>query len=131
MQKRLYRSRHDQIIGGVCGGISEYFGIDAVLIRLLAVAAILVGGGGLMAYIIMWIVIPEEPRRTGEEPEYEPRRPRSDNGNSQKVFGVGLICFGAYLALERFIPWNIGEYFWPAVLILGGVFILFRGKDEA
>ncbi len=131
MQKRLYRSRHDQVIGGVCGGIADYFGIDAVLIRLLAVAAILIGGGGLLAYIIMWVVIPEEPRRSGEESDYEPRRPRSDNGSSQKVFGVALICFGAYMALEEFIPWNIGEYFWPAVLILGGVFILFRGKDEA
>ncbi len=138
MQKRLYRSRKDEVIGGVCGGIAEYFGVDSVLIRLLAVFAVLFGGGGLMAYIIMWIIIPEEPRyrQEGEGGQaYSEKEFYEDDaeskGNSQMVFGVGLICLGGYLAIERFIPWNIGEYFWPGVLILGGVYLLVRRKDEA
>ncbi len=138
MQKRLYRSRKDEVVGGVCGGIAEYFGVDSVLIRLLAVFAVLFGGGGLMAYIIMWIIIPEEPRyrQEGEGRQaYSEKEFYEDDaerrGNSQMVFGVGLICLGGYLAIERFIPWNIGEYFWPAILILGGVYLLVRRKDEA
>lgn len=62
--KRLYRSRQDRMIAGVCGGIAEYFNIDPVIIRLLA-AALLVPGGlpGFIPYVIMWIVVPESPDR--------------------------------------------------------------------
>ena len=59
--KKLYRSRKDRKIAGVCGGIAEYFNIDSTLVRLLAVITIFFGGGGIIAYIIGWIIIPEEP----------------------------------------------------------------------
>ena len=59
--KKLYRSKTDRKIAGVCGGIAEYFNIDSTLVRLLAVLLILCMGGGLLAYIICAIVIPEEP----------------------------------------------------------------------
>ena len=59
--KKLYRSRHDRMIGGVCGGLGEYFAIDPTLVRLLFVFAALAGGPGLIAYLIMLIVVPEEP----------------------------------------------------------------------
>ena len=58
--KRLYRSKSNKIIAGVCGGIGEYFGVDPVLIRLLWVIFTLMGGAGVLAYIIAWIIIPEE-----------------------------------------------------------------------
>jgi len=56
--KRLYRSKKDKIIGGVCGGIGKYFNIDPVLIRILWLFFIFVGGAGILAYIIAWVVIP-------------------------------------------------------------------------
>ena len=59
--KRLYRSRRDRKIAGVCGGMAEYFGIDPVIPRIVWVALILGAGIGLIAYIICWIVIPAEP----------------------------------------------------------------------
>lgn len=59
--KRLYRSRNDKMICGVCGGIGDYFNIDSTIIRLLWVAFILSAGTGIIAYIIAWIIIPEEP----------------------------------------------------------------------
>ncbi|MBP8717898.1 MAG: PspC domain-containing protein [Candidatus Atribacteria bacterium] len=59
--KKLYRSRKDRKIAGVCGGIAKYFNIDSTLVRLLAVITIFFGGGGIIAYIIGWIIIPEEP----------------------------------------------------------------------
>ena len=62
--KRLYRSRKDKVLGGVCGGIAEYFQIDPVLVRLLWVIFILISMGlGIIAYIIAWIIVPEEPKR--------------------------------------------------------------------
>tara|TARA_Y100000310_G_C20700001_1_gene828862 strand:+ start:40 stop:270 length:231 start_codon:yes stop_codon:yes gene_type:complete len=59
--KKLYRSSSNRIIGGVCGGIGEYFGVDPTLIRLIWVFFTFVGGSGILAYIICWIIIPEEP----------------------------------------------------------------------
>ena len=59
--KRLYRSRSSRMLGGVCGGIAEYFNIDPTLVRLGVVALSLAAGGGLLAYIIAAIIIPETP----------------------------------------------------------------------
>ncbi|AKJ40177.1 MULTISPECIES: PspC domain-containing protein [Methanosarcina] len=58
---RLYRSKKNRIIAGVCGGLGEYFKVDPTLIRLLWLLISIVGtGSGLVAYIIAWIIIPEE-----------------------------------------------------------------------
>ncbi|MCQ1534329.1 PspC domain-containing protein [Methanosarcina sp. KYL-1] len=58
---KLYRSRKNRMIAGVCGGIGEYFDIDPTLVRLLWVLFSLSGGAGIVAYIIAWIIVPEEP----------------------------------------------------------------------
>ncbi len=57
MKKKLYRSRHNRIILGVCGGIAEYFGVSSFIIRLL----FLVSGIGILTYIILGWIIPENP----------------------------------------------------------------------
>ena len=59
--KRIYRSKTDKIIGGVCGGIGKYFTVDPVLIRLIMLILVLITGFGLLGYIIAWIIIPTEP----------------------------------------------------------------------
>ena len=59
--KRLYRSRTERRISGVCGGIAEYFNMDPTIIRLLFVLGLLFVGGTFWAYIILMLVIPEEP----------------------------------------------------------------------
>ncbi|HEY3362273.1 MAG TPA: PspC domain-containing protein, partial [Methanosarcina sp.] len=59
---KLYRSKKNKIIAGICGGIGEYFKVDPTLIRLLWVLISVMGmGSGVVAYIIAWIIIPEEP----------------------------------------------------------------------
>jgi phage shock protein C len=59
--RRLYRSRINRKLAGVCGGIGEYFEVDPVLIRLLWILFTLAAGGGLLAYLIAWLVVPERP----------------------------------------------------------------------
>jgi phage shock protein C len=59
--KRLYRSQKDRMLGGVCSGIAKYFNIDPVLVRVAWVVGFFVGGFGFLAYIIAWIIVPEEP----------------------------------------------------------------------
>lgn len=61
MVKKLYKSNRDRKIAGVCGGIAEYFNIDSTLVRLLWLVAVFCFGGGLLAYIIAMIVVPNEP----------------------------------------------------------------------
>ncbi|HET8708653.1 MAG TPA: PspC domain-containing protein [Candidatus Saccharimonadales bacterium] len=60
--KQLYRSRKDRKIAGVCGGLAEYFDIDPVITRIIAVILLLPGGApGLLPYLILWLVVPEAP----------------------------------------------------------------------
>ncbi len=60
--KRLYRSKSDKVLGGVCAGIANYFEVDPVLVRLIWVILTLASMGlGIIAYIIAWIIVPEEP----------------------------------------------------------------------
>ena len=61
--RRLYRSGSDRILGGVCGGLGEYLGIDSTLIRLAWLIFSLVYGFGVLAYIIAWIIIPRNPKQ--------------------------------------------------------------------
>ncbi|MCO6452091.1 MAG: PspC domain-containing protein [Caldilineales bacterium] len=65
--KRLYRSRDERMLAGVCGGLGEYFSIDPTIIRLALLLLAIWGGGGILAYIIAWLVIPEEPLPQGED----------------------------------------------------------------
>jgi len=67
MKKKLYRSGKDSMIAGVCGGIAEYFDIDSTLVRLLTVIFILLGGAGVLAYIIAWIIIPKNPGQVSDD----------------------------------------------------------------
>lgn len=63
-ESRLHRNRRDRVVFGVCGGLGDYFAVDPTLIRLAFVLITLAGGAGVLAYIILAIVIPEE----GSEP---------------------------------------------------------------
>jgi phage shock protein C len=59
--RRLYRSRTNRKLAGVCGGLAQYFNADPTLMRVLFVVLALLGGPGLLIYLLLWIVVPEEP----------------------------------------------------------------------
>ena len=59
--KKLYRSDENKMLAGVCGGIAEYFGVDPTLIRLAWVVFCLLGGSGVLAYIIAALIMPDRP----------------------------------------------------------------------
>ena len=62
MEKRLYKSNENKMIGGVCGGIAEYFGMDPTIVRLDWVLFCALGGSGIVAYLIAAIIIPKKPQ---------------------------------------------------------------------
>jgi phage shock protein PspC (stress-responsive transcriptional regulator) len=61
MEKKLYRSRSDRMIAGVCAGLADYLELDPTIMRIAFAASIFLGSLGLWAYLIMWLVVPEEP----------------------------------------------------------------------
>jgi phage shock protein C len=59
--RKLYRSRSNRQVAGVCGGLAQYFGIDATLIRVLFVVLAVLGGSGIVLYLALWVIVPSEP----------------------------------------------------------------------
>ena len=59
--RKLYRSRTNRQVAGVCGGLAQYFNLDVTLIRILFVVLAVLGGSGLLLYVAMWIIVPNEP----------------------------------------------------------------------
>lgn len=153
MTKKLYRSEKDQIIGGVCGGIAEYFSIDATLVRLAFVLFALIEGAGIIAYIIAWIIIPEKTETsktkseeeiydvefdsedTEEEYKAEEDEPKSEKKNKEqqkrkRILGFILVGLGIFFILDNIIPGFYIRKFWPIVLIVLGVALIYREVKE-
>jgi phage shock protein C len=123
--KRLYRSRDDSVVAGVCGGLGKYLGIDPVLIRIAAVVLVFAGGAGILLYGIGWIAIPEEP---------EPGAAPSTGGDVEQTSGAVLlglvfVVLGLFFLLDElwpdFLSWR---YTWPIALIAVGIAIVVRGR---
>ena len=157
MNKKLYRSRKDYMIAGVCGGIAEYFEIDSTLVRLLAILVVLIGGAGVVAYIIAWIVIPKNPDQVSDESfeEREKIKEKVKKGtkdvikevkehfeseelsyksekNRRILGGIIVIAVGLIFLLNGFFPWVGWNKLWPVILIAVGITIMiqaFKKKD--
>jgi len=59
--RKLYRSKTDRKLAGVCGGLAQYFNVDATLIRVLFIVLAVLGGSGLVLYVALWIIVPNQP----------------------------------------------------------------------
>ena len=82
--QKLYRSRDERMIGGVCGGLGEFFGIDPTLIRLLFVLLTIFGGSGVLVYLVMLLIVPEEPLDvTSSPPVQEQAEPEPSADESE------------------------------------------------
>lgn len=60
-RRRLYRSNSDRMIAGVCGGLADFFNIDPSVMRIIFVLFLLLGGNGLLIYLVLWLIVPLEP----------------------------------------------------------------------
>jgi phage shock protein C len=118
----LRRSRAERVIGGVCGGLGRYLDVDPVLLRIAFVVLALAGGGGVLLYIVAWILIPEE--REGEELGTA-RPPAADA--TRLIVGGTLIALGTILLLNIGFP-RLGRYFWPLALIAVGVAVVVQAS---
>ena len=118
----LRRSRDERVIGGVCGGLGRYLGIDPVLLRIAFVILAIAGGGGILLYVVSWILIPEQ--REGED--LGTARPSSID-STRLIVGGALIAIGTILLLNLSLP-RFGKYFWPLALIAVGVAVVIQAS---
>ena len=143
MNKKLYRSRKEKMIGGVAGGLGDYFEIDPTLVRILFVVATILGGSGVLAYIILWIVIPEEqlnasPSAPPDSSDQKPGENQNANQHSRyqnenpkrNLGGIILIAIGILFLGHNFIPSFHFEDFWPFILIIIGISLLLKSSNN-
>ncbi len=134
-RKKLYRSVTNKVIGGVAGGLSEYFDIDVVVVRLLFVLLLLFSGGGLLAYIVLWIVIPRQPLLSennaagNAEPYAQPQSDETtaNNHNTSRsaIAGIILVFLGLLFLFDNMMPWYNIRMFWPLILVFAGILIIY------
>ncbi|MGA9159655.1 MAG: PspC domain-containing protein [Actinomycetota bacterium] len=120
----LRRSRDDRVIGGVCGGLGRYLGVDPVLLRIALVILAIAGGGGFLIYVVAWVLIPVE--RDGED--LGSARPEGADA-TRLIVGGALIAIGTILLLNLSIP-ALGKYFWPLALIAVGVAVVIQASSS-
>ena len=111
MAKRLYRSKKDKIIAGVCGGIAEYFAIDPVWVRLIAVLLVFADGIGILLYIIAWVLIPENPsqkstKKTAAEETVEKAIKKNKRDNATLVIGAIVLVVGLGFLFQNLFSWK-------------------------
>lgn len=128
MTKKLYRSKKDSIIAGVCGGIAEYFQLDSTLVRLLAILVVFLGGAGVIAYIVAWIIIPQNPEQETEPVELNDAPSEDsqvDKDSKRHIWGgFVLIALGLFFLARSFFPRLMVVSLWPIILIGVGIFLI-------
>ncbi|WP_214401433.1 PspC domain-containing protein [Pseudonocardia lacus] len=125
--RRIRRSRTDRMIGGVCGGIAASLGIDAVLLRIAAVALALSGGVGVLAYVAAWILIPEAGSGDGAD-DPVPQAPPPSRHSVAIAVGSCLVGMGALLLLRAWVPGLGTHLFWPLVVVAAGILVLVSAR---
>ena len=135
--KHLYRSTKDKKIAGVAGGLADYLNIDATFVRLLWLVSIFIGGGGVLAYIIAWIAIPQEnpsmilEMSPSSKKTFRSRAPMRTVEKQKKFSYIGLllIVVGVFFLVKEFLPWNLARYTWPFILIAVGIYLLVTHQE--
>lgn len=157
METRLYRSRSDRMICGVCGGLAKYFDIDPTIVRIIAVLLVFANGLGILAYIIMAIVVPREgskvatPKEAMEENIEDLKETAGKLGREIRstlteekveseavdkvrrrrgIVGIILIVLGIFLLAGSFnlFWWFHWGNLWPLILVAVGLLIIFSTR---
>lgn len=147
--KRLYRSRTDRMLFGVCGGLGEYFNIDPTLFRALFLLLVLSNGIGIFLYLFLTIIIPNKPvgsatkegkgsveeaakdmeKKAGEIAEEMKQGAEAGTGK-RNILGFVVVFFGLILLAGQFYPnylrWLTGEVVGAILIVLVGIYLIVK-----
>ncbi len=140
MTKKLYRSRTDSMIAGVCGGLAEYFDIDASLVRVGAVLFTLAWGSGLLAYVILWLIVAQKPLESSVMESEGGQKDAVEAGESNELerdkgvlfVGIILTVLGVLLLMNNYLSfaWLSFRRLWPLLIIFVGLMIIMKGSGS-
>ncbi|HAO64848.1 TPA: hypothetical protein DCQ44_02600 [Candidatus Taylorbacteria bacterium] len=146
--KKLQRSSTDKVIAGVCGGIAKYLEIDSTLVRIIFILLALMGGSGILLYLILALIIPSENSmqpvdfavnaseviKSAADNIKQQIRNKEDSHGWHLFFGLVLVFIGVislakavFPEIAIFPPFNI---FWPLVLLFIGLYIIVRHRNK-
>lgn len=142
MKSQLYRSQNNKVIGGVAGGLADYFDVDPVIIRVIFFVSMFAWGLSLLVYIGLWIFVPlddsetefyrpevsDELKDAFEELGTNPSSDKTSYPQRKIIAGAILIIFGIIIMLDNFFPEIDMSHIWPILLICLGGYIIFRAK---
>jgi phage shock protein PspC (stress-responsive transcriptional regulator) len=147
-ERRLTRSQTNRMVGGVCGGLGEYLGIDATFVRLFFLLLAFGEGAGVLIYFVLWMILPPEGsqegdlgsnvNRSAQEISERARElgqsirqgPGASNQQISIIVGGALVLVGVIYLIDNlnlaWLGWLRFNILWPSMLILGGAILLLR-----
>lgn len=149
---KLYRSETDRVLGGVSGGLADFFDVDSTLVRIIFVLLTVFGGSGLIIYLLLWVIIPSESSvesaltkdffhnnineikdKTKSFANDVRVTAQANNGNSRNLFGMILLGVGVIFLLQNLgilTSYHFGRM-WPILLILLGFALLMKRQKKS
>ena len=159
MTRRVYRSKDDRVIAGVCGGLAKYFDIDPVIVRIIAVLSVFASGLGFLAYLIFWLVVPLEESDAAEAKDAvkanveemkgaanelgrdiraalggddDPEQRERLRGRRLNWIGITIIAVGVLILLSNLniFWWFHWGVLWPIPVIVIGVLVVVAARRK-
>ncbi|MFA5532074.1 MAG: PspC domain-containing protein [Candidatus Shapirobacteria bacterium] len=144
--KKIYRSKDDYILAGVCSGLAQYFEIDPTLMRVIFILLFIGGGSGFLIYLVLWLIIPKEGGKEikidrekkvkefandlGDKAQTVASEIRSEIKSSKKrgnFFGLVFVILGIAILVEKLVPVQLHwDYIWPGILVFLGFYLIAR-----
>jgi phage shock protein PspC (stress-responsive transcriptional regulator) len=149
---KLYRSETDRVLGGVSGGLADFFDVDSTLVRIIFVLLTIFGGSGLIIYLLLWVIVPSESTvdstltrdflqnnineikdKTKSFADDLKVGAKDREGNSRNIFGIVLLALGVLFLLQNtgiLQPYHLGRL-WPVLLIILGFALIMRKNQRS
>ena len=134
--RKLSRNTMNKVIGGVCSGLAEFFGLDVALVRIAFVIAFMFASFGFWLYIILWIVLPVEGQQStvnsqqSESVSESVSVSKSESKEKSVLSGSFVILIGLLFLINNFIPINWVWKLWPLILVAIGVVMIVTSSKK-
>ena len=142
--RKLSRNTMNKVIGGVCSGLAEFFGLDVALVRIAFVISFMFASFGFWLYIILWIVLPEGQQTTDNgqqtfgqsqsqsqsQSQHSEPVSKSESKVKSVLAGSFVILIGLLFLINNFIPINWVWKLWPLILVAIGVVMIVTSSKK-